>query len=182
MNNINCDIIKDLLPLYYDDICSEDSKTFIDEHLATCINCKVSLKKIKDSTLEKHIEIERENIVARHMKKVRKNALVPGLLAAMAISIIPPFFVNLAVFGALTWFFIVLAGVLLFGSLTVVPLLVKSRTWLWTLIASTTSLLLLLFTIDSFVGGRSWFWIAGGATFATAIIVAFLIITFTKEK
>ena len=28
-----CDIIKDLLPLYADDVCSDESKKAVDEHL-----------------------------------------------------------------------------------------------------------------------------------------------------
>ena len=33
---ISCDIIKDLLPLYYDGVCSADSKAIIEAHLAQC--------------------------------------------------------------------------------------------------------------------------------------------------
>jgi len=33
---ITCEIIKDLLPLYHDNVCSEDSRKLIEEHLLTC--------------------------------------------------------------------------------------------------------------------------------------------------
>ena len=41
--NISCDIIKDLLPLYHDEVCSDDSKTMIEEHLSHCENCRNEL-------------------------------------------------------------------------------------------------------------------------------------------
>ena len=41
--NISCDIIKDLLPLYHDGVCSDDSKTMIEEHLSHCEICQAEL-------------------------------------------------------------------------------------------------------------------------------------------
>lgn len=35
-----CDMIQDLLPLYLDGVCSEESKKAIEEHLAECSDCK----------------------------------------------------------------------------------------------------------------------------------------------
>ena len=40
MNNITCGIAKDLLPLYIDNYCSEDSRQALEEHLKTCENCE----------------------------------------------------------------------------------------------------------------------------------------------
>lgn len=37
---MNCNIIKDLIPLYIDDCCSEESKEKVKEHLADCESCK----------------------------------------------------------------------------------------------------------------------------------------------
>lgn len=37
---MNCEIIKDLLPLYVDDCCSEESKTLVKDHLAVCPACR----------------------------------------------------------------------------------------------------------------------------------------------
>ena len=35
-----CDIIQDLLPLYFDGVCSEESKKAIEKHLSECFACK----------------------------------------------------------------------------------------------------------------------------------------------
>lgn len=36
----SCNIIRDLLPLYMDEVCSEDSKEIIEEHLNHCSDCQ----------------------------------------------------------------------------------------------------------------------------------------------
>ena len=40
----NCQIIKDLLPLYQEDLLSEESKTFVEDHLKICPECEILLK------------------------------------------------------------------------------------------------------------------------------------------
>ena len=39
MDNKDCDVIKDLLPLYVDKSCSESSKQMIEKHLGQCTEC-----------------------------------------------------------------------------------------------------------------------------------------------
>ncbi len=38
--NMNCDIVKDLIPLYIDGCCSEESRKIIEEHIENCVSCK----------------------------------------------------------------------------------------------------------------------------------------------
>lgn len=33
---VPCNIIEDLLPLYHDNVCSEESRAMVKEHLQTC--------------------------------------------------------------------------------------------------------------------------------------------------
>ncbi|KOY83996.1 hypothetical protein ADM90_00870 [Lysinibacillus macroides] len=47
---MNCNIIKDLLPSYIDDICSEDTRKVVEEHLAQCEKCRLSLKRMQQQT------------------------------------------------------------------------------------------------------------------------------------
>lgn len=37
---MDCNVIKDLLPLYIDDCCSEESAAIVKEHLENCRNCR----------------------------------------------------------------------------------------------------------------------------------------------
>lgn len=39
---MNCNIIKDLIPLYIDNCCSEESVRAVEEHIAACPQCKVT--------------------------------------------------------------------------------------------------------------------------------------------
>ena len=36
---LNCNVIRDLLPLYADQICSDESRELVKEHLAECGDC-----------------------------------------------------------------------------------------------------------------------------------------------
>ena len=37
---ISCDIIRDLLPLYKDNVCSDASKDMVEDHLSVCQDCQ----------------------------------------------------------------------------------------------------------------------------------------------
>ena len=44
---ISCDVIEDLLPLYIDDMVSEDSRQLVEEHLKECTTCQKMMEKKK---------------------------------------------------------------------------------------------------------------------------------------
>lgn len=164
---INCDIIKDLLPLYQDGVCSDFSREIIEEHLEECADCKKIADKLKNSQLEERLLQEKDDILATHFKKERKRTFTIGLYTAgiLMIPVIVCLICNLAIGLRLDWFFIVLTSLLLTASVTVVPLMVPENAGLWTLGAFTVSLLLLLFTICIYTQGN-WF-------FVTAVPVVF---------
>ena len=43
MTRISCEVARDLLPLYCDDVCSQESRILIDEHLKNCSDCDALL-------------------------------------------------------------------------------------------------------------------------------------------
>lgn len=47
MTKIPCEIIRDLLPLYQDDICSEKSRIAIEKHMKECESCRTYLKRME---------------------------------------------------------------------------------------------------------------------------------------
>lgn len=87
MDRINCNIIKDLLPSYMEDICSEDSRELVEEHLNECRECQ-NLMEMMTAT-----EIVSEKTGDRqidYMKKIRqdytkKNIISFGLLVVCLI-------------------------------------------------------------------------------------------------
>lgn len=44
---ISCNIIKDLLPLYVENIVSNESKVLVEEHLKSCTECQAKLQKMQ---------------------------------------------------------------------------------------------------------------------------------------
>ena len=50
---LSCGIVKDLLPLYEEEICSEDSKKSVEEHLKQCRECAAFYEKLHSPLEEK---------------------------------------------------------------------------------------------------------------------------------
>ena len=49
---MDCKIIEDLITLYAEDLCSEDSKKMVEEHLKTCESCQKKLADYKKDLAE----------------------------------------------------------------------------------------------------------------------------------
>ena len=49
---LNCNVIRDLLPLYADQICSEESRGLVEEHLTDCSDCSTLLQKMYSTEIE----------------------------------------------------------------------------------------------------------------------------------
>ncbi|MDR0308360.1 MAG: zf-HC2 domain-containing protein [Coriobacteriales bacterium] len=159
--SVPCEVVRDLLPLYHDDVCSENSRQVVDEHLAECDSCKALLARIDDNTLDQQLMAETEDVVGHHTKAIKRRSLVVGMAIAsvLAIPVLITLIVNLATGHALDWFFIVLTSLMTLASVTVVPLVVEKYRGLWALGSFTVSLLLLLMTSCIYTGG-SWFFVA----------------------
>ena len=50
MLKLSCDVISDLLPLYYDDACTTDSRSLVEAHLKDCAACRSMLEKCTQNT------------------------------------------------------------------------------------------------------------------------------------
>ena len=44
---MNCNIIRDLLPLYIDNCCSKETKEMVEKHINSCPSCKKELEQMK---------------------------------------------------------------------------------------------------------------------------------------
>ena len=47
MKETNCDVIRDLLPLYEDNVVSEETAQMVREHLKDCPECREELRKMR---------------------------------------------------------------------------------------------------------------------------------------
>ena len=72
MNEANCNVIQDILPLYLDNAVSEDTAKMVEEHLHTCKECMEYKKK-----MEADIVVTENNECKKLLRKingrVRKN-------------------------------------------------------------------------------------------------------------
>ena len=161
----NCDLISDLLPLYKDEICSETSRKIVEEHLAECPDCKKILNSLNDVTIDEQIVKEKEEVIGTQAKFFKRKSALAGSIIALifSIPILVCLIVNLASGHGLTWFFIVLAGILVAASLIVVPLMIRENKMFMTMVSFTASVVLLLGVICIYSGGN-WFLVPASAT------------------
>lgn len=85
--DVTCNVIEDLLPLYADGICSEDTKTIIEHHIAVCPECREKLEAMT-ANLEKN---EKKAEIDNPFKKVKNHyvRLVTVTLLVCALVIVP---------------------------------------------------------------------------------------------
>lgn len=166
---LNCNVIRDLLPLYADQICSDESKKLVEEHLAECGDCSTLLGQMHSMEIETHLRAETGDVLRRQASVFkRKSAVIGAVIAGIfMIPILVCLIVNLATGAALDWFFIVLASLITAASLIVIPLVMPENKLLWTLGTFTASLLLLLGVICIYTQGR-WFFLV-----ATSVLLGF---------
>lgn len=157
----NCDVIQDLLPLYQDQVCSDASKTMVEEHLNECEKCKDIADKLKDTGIDIQFIEEKNEVLSTHAKRERRKSITIGGIFAgvLMVPVIVCLICNLATGQALDWFFIVFTSLLVFASLSVVPLMVRRNAGMWTIISFVFSLVLLLMTCCIYTGSN-WFWVA----------------------
>lgn len=168
---LNCNVIRDLLPLYADQICSVESRELVDEHLTQCGDCSALLRQMRSMEMENGLKAESEEVLRRQAGFFRrKSALIGTVIAGIfMIPVLVCLIVNLACGAALDWFFIVLASLVTAASLIVVPLVVPENKLLWTLGTFTASLLLLLGVICLYVHGRWFFLVASSTLFGFSV-------------
>lgn len=70
MNQLNCDIIKDLMPSYLDNLCSDSSRKAVEDHLQECASCRAILETLRSTNL---VSAKAETKQLDFMKKVRQH-------------------------------------------------------------------------------------------------------------
>lgn len=83
----NCNIIRDILSLYTENMISDDTRAFVDEHIAECAECREELKQMQTPT--KFIA----DTNAAPLKNLKKKLLIKKvqtiiLTAALALAIV----------------------------------------------------------------------------------------------
>ena len=146
MMNKECEIVRDILPLYVDSVCSASSREIIDEHLKTCPDCAAYLEDIRASEAESALKNEKSLVIRDQARRFKRRSAATGsvISALFMIPILICLIVNLTSGRTLDWFYIVVAAMLVVASLTVVPVMVPENKLFWTLCAFCGSLVILL--------------------------------------
>ena len=162
---VDCDVIRDLLPLYADDACSQKSRDMVKEHLLDCPDCRQMLIRLKETQIEDDLKSEKSDVIRYGAKRFRQRSAAVGsaVSGVFMIPILVCLVINLVSGPALDWFAIVMAALCVAASLIVVPIMVPKDKAFWMLCAFTASLIVLLGVVCLYTHGR-WFWTASSAT------------------
>ena len=95
MNKENCCMIKDLLPLYIDGLCSDDTNEIIKDHLSSCKDCKNAYDAMRSevpgndydhvSPLKMDPDTSDLKLIEKVSHDVKQKANRSGFIAALAV-------------------------------------------------------------------------------------------------
>ena len=83
---LSCEVIRDLLPLYYDKVCSKESSSLIEEHLAECPQCVDELQKLKMDFENPTISDGKVKLMKNISAKWKKDTRVSFTKGSMLVS------------------------------------------------------------------------------------------------
>jgi len=89
--NITCEVIRDLLPLYHDGVCSDGSKSLVKEHLKGCEACRKELDMMNADLAMPHIKPESEKsfkAVSSAWKKAKHKSFSKGISIVISVLLI----------------------------------------------------------------------------------------------
>ncbi len=90
----SCNVIKDLIPLYYDSACSQESKEIVEQHIEECQECRNYLEDLKKSSdvekvfYNKELEVQKAKSFKNFSKKMLYKSIQLVATVMMVIFII----------------------------------------------------------------------------------------------
>lgn len=113
-----CNIIRDILPLYVEGIVSEDTAAFIEEHLAACPDCTAELGTMKTPSKFDQICAEEMKLQSNEAlpliaakKRIKKNKLVAIVVTALITALLTMTICIALEIRHLFWFVYILAPI-----------------------------------------------------------------------
>ena len=170
--NAQCEIIRDMLPLYVDGVCSDASRELVDAHLQDCPDCQSFLAQLQASEAEEGLKDEKALVIRNQARRFKRRSAAAGSVVSSLFMV--PIALCLIVTSGLTlsWVWVVAAGMLVAASVILVPIMAKESKLFWTLCAFTASLVILLAVCALYTRG-DWFFVAASASLF-GLSVAFL--------
>ncbi len=165
----NCGVVRDLLPLYVDGACSEDSRALVERHVAACPSCAKMLSQLQNSACEESLRREAGTVLASRRWGNRAFAMSCALAAflcvpACVLAALEPEMMAGTDRPWLFCLFLLPPSLLVVMSAAMLPLRCRRYTVRWTLLGYTASLLLLLMACALY-SGRMLFRVAAVALY-----------------
>lgn len=87
---ITCEVIRDLLPLYHDNVCSNASQMIVEEHLEHCEDCRAELQAMNNEPSQYYTEhnlneAEAVRKLSKTWRKGMRRSLLKGILLTFFI-------------------------------------------------------------------------------------------------
>ena len=87
---LSCKVIEDMLPMYYDKVCSEDSAALVEEHLKSCTHCSQMLSDLRDGVGIQEQKVDDIKPLKKIQKSYKKMRL-GWLIAILCVLVLAPF-------------------------------------------------------------------------------------------
>lgn len=101
MSELKCNLVEDLMPLYIDDLVSDDTKQDIEEHLSECEACRSMCEELKrdiNSDIRENINLNEEeseklktdtlNSISKYLNKIKYIFIIFSISVAVGISLL----------------------------------------------------------------------------------------------
>ncbi|MCL2002954.1 MAG: zf-HC2 domain-containing protein [Oscillospiraceae bacterium] len=85
--NVSCEVIKDLLPLYHDSVCSAESRAMVEEHMKGCRSCGEVLNAISEE-LARPVNAVEEAKPIKAMQAILLKAKKKSVMKGVAMTIL----------------------------------------------------------------------------------------------
>lgn len=86
---MSCKIVEDMLPMYHDKVCSEETALLVEEHIRQCCHCEQILFKLRDDIVTKENKID-DSLPLRKIRKSYQKLRLGWLIAIVSILVLVP--------------------------------------------------------------------------------------------
>lgn len=87
---MKCNVIRDLLPIYIDQVCSEDTKIVVEEHLNGCEDCRNLIEELQQEIQLPQLSEDEQKKAKKPfalLKRKKRNQIMAAMAATAAIMI-----------------------------------------------------------------------------------------------
>lgn len=151
----SCAVVQDLLPLYIDNVCSDESRKIVEEHLRTCDKCS---RMFKEMTADREVGIlkeKKDSVLKHHEQRERSRAWKIGMIIAgilVAVVLLTTLITAMSGGNILT-VLVIASSMLLIGGMIAVPFIAQKGRVAKAILTSMIGLLFIIFFVDQISGG-----------------------------